>query len=185
MKVNLPPYTMIYPLPAALVSCGLAGLDQNIITIAWTGTICSEPPMCYISIRPSRHSHAIVKKHGAFVINLSNELLAKASDWCGLRSGADYNKFHEMGLTALTSERVASVMIAESPVCIECEVTEIRTLGSHDMFMARVAGIVCDSDILNAAGDYPDPAKTGLISYSFRHYFEQGKVVGKQGFSIK
>lgn len=176
---------MIYPLPATMVSCGSTADEYNIITIAWTGTICSIPPMCYISVQPKRHSHAIIERTGAFVINLSNKELAGATDWCGVRSGRDYNKFEQTGLTAVRAHHVNAPLILESPVNIECEVTEIKRLGSHDMFMAKVVAIQCDEELLDTSGHSPDPEKLNLISYDFRSYYEMGAFIGRAGFSIK
>ncbi|NMB06141.1 MAG: flavin reductase family protein, partial [Bacteroidales bacterium] len=125
MKQDWKPGTMIYPLPAAMISCGNTPEEYNIITVSWVGTICSDPPMCYISVRPSRHSHEIIKRTGNYVINLTTEALARATDWCGVRSGRDFNKFEEMKLTAGKSKLVEAPLIEESPVCIECRVKEI------------------------------------------------------------
>ena len=134
--VSWKPGTMIYPLPAALISCGSSPDDYNVMTISWIGTICTNPPMCYISVRPERHSYNIIKQNGEFVINLTNEALAKAADWCGVKSGKNVNKFAEMNLTPQKGETVSAPIIRESPLCIECKVKEIIPLGSHDMFIA-------------------------------------------------
>ena len=146
-KTYWKPGTIIYPLPAVMVSCGETPEEQNIITIAWTGTICSDPPMCYISVRPSRHSYEIIKRTGEYVINLTTEKLAKATDWCGCRSGSKYNKWEEMGLTPAPAKFVKAPIIEESPVNIECRVKEIIDLGVHHMFISEVLGVsVDDSD---------------------------------------
>lgn len=139
MKEDWKPGTMIYPLPAVLVSCGSTPEEYNILTIAWTGTICTNPPMCYISVRPERHSYDIIKRNMEFVINLTTKDMARATDWCGVRSGKDYNKFEEMHLTPGKSTVVSAPLIEESPLCIECRVKEIMALGSHDMFIAAWA----------------------------------------------
>ena len=141
-KTILKPTTMIYPLPAVMVSCGRHPDEYNIITVAWTGTICSDPPMCYISIRPSRHSYDIIKRNREFVINLTTEKLVRATDWCGLRSGRDYNKFEEMNLNPVKSNMVQAPAIAESPVNIESRVTDIVELGIHHMFMAEILAMI-------------------------------------------
>ena len=142
MKHNWKPGTMIYPLPAVLVSCGSSPEEYNILTVAWTGTLCTNPPLCYVSVRPERHSYDIFRRNMEFVINLTTEELAFATDWCGVRSGKDYNKFEDMRLTPGKAEVVAAPIIEESPVCIECRVKEIVTLGSHDMFVAEVMGSI-------------------------------------------
>ena len=140
---------MIYPLPAVLVSCGKEESEYNIITVAWTGTICTNPPMCYISVRPERHSYEIIKRNMEFVINLTTKDMAFATDWCGVRSGRDYHKFDEMKLTPGQCTVVSAPLIEESPLCIECRVKEIVSLGSHDMFIADVVNVRADDRNLN------------------------------------
>lgn len=135
-KQNWKPGTMIYPLPAVLVSCGNHPEQYNLFTVSWVGTICTNPPMCYISVRPERYSYSILKENKEFVINLTTENMARATDWCGIRSGKDYNKFAESELTPVPSEKIAAPYIEESPLCIECKVKEIVNLGSHDMFIS-------------------------------------------------
>ena len=144
MKQDWKPGTLIYPLPALLITCGSTPDEYNAITIAWAGTICTNPAMCYISVRPERHSYPIIKKNMEFVINLTTEDMARATDWCGVRSGKDYDKFREMGLTLGKSKVVRAPYIEESPLCIECKVKEIIRLGSHDMFIADVVNIKAD-----------------------------------------
>ncbi len=141
------PGTMIYPVPAVMVSCGTKQTGYNIITIAWTGTVCSDPAMCSISIRPERYSYGIIKKTGEFVINLTTEALARATDWCGVKSGRDFDKFKEMGLTPVPAQKVQAPLIKESPLNIECRVLDIRPLGSHDMFLAEVVAINADEEL--------------------------------------
>ena len=133
--------TMIYPLPAVLVSCGDISSEYNIITIAWTGIISTEPPMCYISVRPQRYSYGLIKKSGEFVINLTTRKLAYATDWCGVRSGKDYDKFREMKLTPKPAKIVSAPLIGESPVNLECRVKEIKEMGSHHMFIADILNV--------------------------------------------
>jgi flavin reductase (DIM6/NTAB) family NADH-FMN oxidoreductase RutF len=184
-KVLWKPGTMIYPLPAVMVSCGEQPEEFNILTISWTGTICSDPPMCYISVRPQRHSWAIIKKYGGYVINLTTRELAFATDWCGVKSGSRHKKFEEMGLTPVPATLVKAPMIAESPVNIECIVKEIRELGSHHMFISEVVAVHADEKYIDA--------KTGLfrfndsspICYSHGSYYETGKYVGKFGYSVQ
>lgn len=185
MKKVLEPFPMIYPLPATLVSCGNEKTGLNIITIAWTGTICSNPAMCYISVQPKRYSYPILKETGAFVINLSTKELAHAADWCGMKSGRDYDKFKETGLTAIPATRVDAPIIKESPLNIECAVTEIKTLGSHDMFIAKVMAIHCDEHCMDLDKGQPDPLKLDLISYTFRTYHSRGEFLGRGGYAIK
>ncbi len=184
-KLIWKPGTMIYPLPAVMVSCGAIPEEYNIITISWTGTICTDPAMCYISVRPSRHSYNIIKKNGEFVINLTTKALSYATDWCGVRSGDDHDKFKEMGLTPVRASKVKAPLIKESPVNIECIVKEIKELGSHHMFISEVIAV-------NADENYFDK-ETGLfrlndavpISYSHGKYYETGQLIGKFGFSVE
>ncbi len=148
-KISWKPGTLIYPLPAALISCGSSPEDYNLFTVSWMGTICSNPPMCYISVRKERHSFNIIKESSEFVINLTNEDLAFAADWCGVRSGKDYNKFEEMKLTAVQGEMVKAPIVQESPLCIECKVKEIIELGSHVMFISDVINVQADSQYID------------------------------------
>jgi len=176
---------MIYPLPAALISCGSNPEEQNIFTVSWLGTICSDPPMCYISVRPSRYSHDIIKRNGEFVINLTTEELARATDWCGVRSGRDYNKFLEMKLTPGKATIVHAPVIEESPVCIECRVKEVIPLGSHDMFIADVVNVRADEQFLDSETGRFDMQRAGLLAYSHGHYYALGKKIGKFGWSVQ
>ncbi|MDE6448780.1 MAG: flavin reductase family protein, partial [Muribaculaceae bacterium] len=138
MKQDWKPGTMIYPLPAVMVSCADADGNDNIITVAWTGTVCTNPAMLYISVRPERHSYAMIKETMEFTVNLTTEALAKATDWCGVKSGRDFDKWAECGLTREPGVTVKCPSIAESPLSIECRVSEIIPLGSHHMFIAQV-----------------------------------------------
>ena len=144
MKRSFKPGTMIYPLPAVMVTVGAMPEEYNIITVAWVGTLCSNPPMCYISVRPERHSSELLKRNMEFVINLTTAELAKATDWCGVRSGRDYNKFAEMHLTPGKAEIVRAPIIEEAPLSIECRVKDIIPLGSHDMYVADVVNVLAD-----------------------------------------
>ncbi|WP_300673921.1 flavin reductase family protein [Desulfoluna sp.] len=184
-KVSWRPGNMIYPLPAVMVSCGETEEEHNIITIAWTGTICSDPPMCYISVRPNRHSYEILKRTGEYVINLTTEELAKATDWCGVRSGRKFQKFKEMGLTAGKAEKVGAPIICEAPLHIECRVKEIVPLGSHDMFISEVVNVMADTRYLDeeTGAFHLDEAKP--ICYSHGQYHGLGKKLGKFGFSVE
>lgn len=176
---------MIYPLPAVLVSCGSTPDEYNLLTVAWTGTLCTNPPMCYISVRPERHSYDIIRRRMEFVINLTTTEMARATDWCGVRSGRDYNKFHEMGLTPGRCTVVSAPLVEESPLCIECRVKEILSLGSHDMFIADVVNVRADERYLN-----PDTGKFELseshpLVYVHGNYYELGSRIGKFGWSVE
>lgn len=178
MKQSWKPGTVLYPLPAVLVSCGAAPEEYNMLTVAWTGTVCSDPPMCFISVRPERHSHAIISRTGEFVINLTTRRLARAADWCGVRSGRDFDKFREMGLTAVPSEKVAAPLIAESPVNIECRVRQVLPLGTHDMFLGR-GGRRSGRRGLHRFGDGAVLPRTGRSDRLLpRRVFRAGRGVG-------
>ncbi len=183
-KTLLKPGNMLYPLPAVMVSCGDKPENFNIITIAWTGTVCSSPPMLYISIRKSRHSYELIKSSGDFVVNLTTKELANATDWCGVKSGKDFHKFEEMKLTALKASSVSSPLIAEAPVNIECKVKSITALGSHDMFLAEVLAVHADTALINPETDALELNKAGLMTYAHGNYYELGKWIGKFGFSV-
>lgn len=183
-KQEFKPGNMLYPIPAVMVSCGREGERPNIITIAWAGTVCSSPAMVSISVRPERYSHAIIRETGEFVINLTTEKLLFAADFCGVKSGRDLDKFERMHLTVQPSLHVKAPGIAESPVNIECRVTEIRQLGSHDMFLAEVAGVTADDRYINEKGTFL-LNDTGLITYSHGTYFSLGQRLGTFGFSVK
>ena len=185
MKQDWKPGTMIYPLPAVLVSCGSTPEEYNVLTVAWTGTICSEPAMCYISVLPERHSYPILKKNMEFVINLTTKDMAFATDWCGVRSGKDYHKFEEMKLTPGKAKMVSAPIIEESPLCIECRVKEIVSLGSHDMFIAEVLNVKADEKYLDAETGKFDLVASGLMAYVHGGYYELGKKIGKFGWSVE
>jgi len=184
-KVQWKAGTMVYPLPAVMVSCGIDEEDWNIITISWTGTVNTDPAMLYISIRPERHSYDIVKKTGEFVLNLTNKELAYATDWCGVKSGRDFNKFKEMKLTPMPSSLIKTPMIAEAPISIECKVTQIIPLGTHDMFLAKVMAVHADKQYLDPETGAFNMQKAGLIAYAHGMYYELGNQIGKFGFSVK
>lgn len=176
---------MIYPLPAVLVSCGAEPDEYNLLTIAWTGTLCTNPPLCYISVRPERHSYDIIRRNGEFVINLTTERLARATDWCGVRSGRDCNKFAEMQLTPQPAQVVKAPVIAEAPVAIECRVKQVVELGSHDMFIAEVVNILIDEEYIDPESGKFHIERAGLITYSHGEYFALGKVIGHFGWSVR
>lgn len=175
---------MVYPLPAVMVSCGREGERPNIITVAWTGTICTNPPMLYISVRPQRYSYDILCETGEFVVNLTTKKLAQATDYCGVRSGRDVDKFKETGLTAVPALHVKAPMIAESPVNIECRVTEKKELGSHHMFLAEVLAVHVDEGYLDEKGRFR-LNESGLMAYSHGEYLGLGKEIGTFGYSVK
>lgn len=184
-KVIFKPGNMLYPLPALMVSCAGKDGTDNILTVAWTGTVCSDPPMLYISVRPNRFSHHMIEETGEFVVNLTTEQLAKAADYCGVRSGKDVDKWNEMKLTRKKTESLQyAPAIAECPVNIECKVREIIRLGTHDMFLADVTGVQVSSEYMNENGKF-ELNKTGLIAYSHGEYLTLGKQLGTFGFSVK
>lgn len=184
-KVNWKPGNQLYPLPAVMVSVGDAPENYNIITIAWVGTICSEPPMCSISVRHERHSYDVIRRTGEFVINLTTEKLAYATDWCGVKSGRDVNKFEAMKLTPLASTVVRAPSIAESPISIECRVTQTINLGSHDMFIAEVVNVIADDCYIDHKTGAFDLTKAKPICYSHGKYYAVGRELGHFGFSVK
>ena len=185
MKQDWKPGTLIYPLPAVLVSCGSTPEEYNLLTVAWTGTLCTNPPMCYISVRRERHSYDIIKRNMEFVINLTTKDMARATDWCGVRSGKNYDKFKEMGLTPGPCTIVNAPLVEESPLCIECRVKEIVSLGSHDMFIADVVNIRADDKYLNPESGAFDLQKAGLLAYAHGKYYGLGELIGKFGWSVQ
>ncbi|MBQ4282330.1 MAG: flavin reductase family protein [Lachnospira sp.] len=183
-KQSWKPGNMLYPLPAVMVSCKRDGEKPNIITVAWAGTICTNPAMVSISVRKERHSYDIIKESGEFVINLTTKELCKATDYCGVRSGKDVDKFKEMNLTPQESVHVRAPGIAESPVNIECRLKEIKELGSHDMFIAEVLGVTVDDKYLNDTGKF-ELNSAELVTYSHGEYFLLGEKLGKFGYSVE
>ena len=184
MKQNFKPGTMIYPLPAVLVSCGATPDEYNVLTVSWTGTICSNPPMCYVSIRPERYSYDIIKRTGAFVINLTNRDLEYATDFCGVKSGRECNKFEMAKLTPQKSEFVDAPIILEAPVSIECRVVDVKPLGSHDMFIAEVVNVVVDDSYMQENGQL-DMSAMNLLAYNHGQYFDVSNPRGFFGWSIR
>lgn len=183
-KISWRPGTQIYPLPAVIVTCGNSPENWNMLTVAWTGTICSDPAMCYISVRPERASYPLIVENMEYTINLTTSKMAYATDWAGVRSGREYNKWKKTGLTPLEGETVKSPTIAESPLSIECRVKEIIKLGTHDMFISEVLNVRVDSDYMDESGKF-NLEKAGLIAYSHGHYYKLGEIIGKFGFSVK
>jgi len=185
MKTDWKPGTLIYPVPAVMVSCGSTPDEYNIITVSWTGTLCTDPAMCYISVRPGRHSYDIIKKNMEFVINLTNKELAFAADWCGVRSGKEVDKFAEMKLTPGKASIVSAPIIEEAPLSIECKVKEIVALGTHDMFVAEVVNVRADEKFIDPETGAFDMEKAELLAYAHGKYYELGQMVGKFGWSVK
>ena len=184
-KQSWKPGTLIYPLPAVLVSCGATPEEYNLLTIAWTGTVCTNPPMCYISVRKERHSYDIIRRTGEFVINLTTEEIARATDWCGVKSGRDVNKWEAMGLTPMANDHVSAPHVAESPLSICCKVKQIVELGSHDMFIAEVVGIEADERFIDAETGKFSLDKARPIVYSHGEYYRLGEMIGHFGWSVR
>ena len=184
MKETWKPGKLLYPLPAVMVSVTDGQGNDNIITVAWTGTICTNPPMVYISVRPSRYSYEMLKKTGEFVINLTTEELVFATDYCGVRSGRDVDKFKEAHLTKEPAQFVKAPMIKESPVSIECRVTEVKELGSHHMFLAEVLAVHAQQEYIDKNNKF-QLNKAKPIVYSHGEYLGTGKSLGTFGYSVK
>lgn len=184
-KQTWKPGNMVYPLPAVMVSVGDKEGKTNIITVAWVGTICTNPAMLYISVRPERYSYDMIRESGEFVVNLTTEALVKATDYCGVRSGRDVDKWKETGLTkGKANELSYAPVIEESPVNIECKVTEVKELGSHHMFMAEVVSVQVSDEYMNETGKFC-LNETGLIAYSHGEYRSLGEQIGTFGSSVK
>lgn len=182
-KVSLKPGTLLCPVPAVMVSCG-QGDEKNVITIGWTGIINTQPPITYVSVRKSRHSHDIISKEKEFVINLTTEALAFATDYCGVKSGKDIDKFKEMKLTPVSGEIVSCPMIGESPVNLECKVIEVKEFPTHDMFIAEIVKIHIDKSIMEEDGRIALD-KAGLLAYIHGEYFGVKKApIGRFGYSV-
>ena len=182
-KITWKPGTFVYPIPAVMVSCGTME-KSNIITVAWTGIINTNPAMVYISVRPTRYSYNLIKDKREFVINLTTKNLVKATDWCGVKTGAKVDKFKEMKLHKEKANFLKCPMIKESPVSVECKVKEIKELGSHTMFMAEVVAINVDEKYIDNKGAF-DITKCDLMAYANGNYLAMGKKLGKFGFSVK
>ncbi len=182
-KVIWKPGTFIYPLPVVMVTCGDME-KSNIITVAWTGIINTDKPMCYISIRPERYSYNLIKNNNEFAINLTNKKLAYATDWCGVKTGAKVDKFKEMCLTKEKAKFIKCPLIKESPVSIECTVKEIKPLGTHHMIIAEVMSIDAEEAYIDEKGAF-DISKCNLITYANGKYFTLGKQIGKFGYSVQ
>ena len=185
MKKELKPGNMLYPLPAVLVSCGDGKGTQNLLTIAWAGTVCSEPPMVSVSIRKDRFSHHLIAESGEFVINLVSAAITPATDYCGVRSGRDADKWKASGLTPVKAPNLEKApAVLESPVWIECRTDRVLELGSHDMFLAKVVGVHADEALFEENGRL-DLAKADLMAYSHGEYFHLGDKIGTYGWTVK
>lgn len=178
------PGNMLYPVPAVMVSCQRPGERPNIITVAWAGTVCSDPVMLSISVRKERHSYGILKETGEFVVNLVTKDLVYATDYCGVKSGRDVDKFTEMKLTPQKSVHIGAPGIQESPVNLECRVIQVLELGSHDLFLAQVLGVTVDKSYMDENGKF-HLNDTGLVAYSHGEYFQLGEKLGKFGYSVQ
>lgn len=183
-KIEFKPGNMLYPLPAVIVSCGNYNGKSNLLTIAWTGTVCTNPPMVYISVRPNRYSYSLIRDTQEFVINLTTEQMAFATDYCGVRSGRDHDKWADCKLTPIPAKTVQCPMIAESPVNIECKVTQIQELGSHHMFLAEVTAVHVDARYMDDKNTF-HLEKAGLLAYSHGSYFNLGETLGSFGYSVQ
>lgn len=178
------PGNMLYPVPAVLVSVADSAGNDNLITIAWTGTVCSDPAMTYISVRKERYSHHMLKENKEFVINLVSKEICRAADFCGVRSGCDLDKFEATGLTREKASTVNVPLVKESPVNIECKVTQVLELGSHDMFLAKVTAVQVDESLLDEKGKL-DLNKAHLVAYSHGEYQTFDNILGTFGYSVK
>ena len=185
-KQNWKAGNMLYPVPVVMVSCKKPGANEktNIVTLAWAGTICSDPVMLSVSIRPERYSHEIIEESGEFVVNLVTEELAESCDWCGVRSGRDYDKFRERNLTEYRSDYMETPAVAESPVNLYCKVKKVERLGSHDMYIAEVVGVTVDDRYMDEKGRF-DLEAANLVAYSHGVYHALGEKLGTFGYSVK
>lgn len=183
-KTQFKPGNMLYPLPAVLVSVADSQGKSNLLTVAWTGTVCSDPPMVSISVRPERYSYHMIEETGEFVINLTTQNLAYATDYCGVKSGKDVDKWKEMKLTKIAGEKVKAPMVGESPVNLECKVTKKLALGSHHMFLAQVVAVHVDEKYMDEKGRFHLNDAKPLV-YSHGRYLSIGKEIGSFGYSVK
>ncbi len=182
-KISLKPGTLLAPVPPVLVTCG-SGDGANLFTVAWTGIINSNPPMTYVSVRPQRHSYALIRESGEFVINLVTQELAFAADFCGVKSGRDMDKFEAMSLTREEAQIVSCPLLSQSPLSLECKVTEVKHLGTHDMFLAEIVAVNAEEALLDSKGRLRLD-KCGLVAYAHGEYYGLGKKLGKFGFSVQ
>ena len=186
MRVDWKPGTLIYPLPAVLISCGTMEDDgANLLTASWVSTVCTNPPMCVVGIRPERHSHSIIKEHGAFGINLSTVSIARETDRCGVVSGRREDKFVACGFTKEAGTVLGVPLIEESPISLECRVREITSLGSHDLFLADIVGVRADEQYIDPETGAFDMKRAGLLVYAHGEYFGLGEYIGHFGWSVR
>ena len=181
-KKQWDPGTLLAPVPPVMVTCAL-GEEKNVLTIAWTGIINSQPPKTYLSIRPSRHSYRMIRESGEFAINLTNTSLVRAADWCGIHTGAKVDKFERCRLTPEPASEVSSPLIAECPIALECRVTDVLPLGSHDLFLADIVAVDVNDSLLDDDGKLRIE-RADLIAYAHGDYYELGRRLGKFGFSV-
>ena len=179
------PGNLLAPVPAVLVSCGgTGGWKLNLITIAWTGSVCSDPVMLSIAVRPERHSHPIIRATGEFVVNLPTARQARAVDWCGMVSGRRWDKFQKTGLTPAPARQVGCPVVLECPINIECRVRQSHELGTHTLFLAEVAGVQVDAALIDARGRLRLD-RAGLLAFAHGEYFALGRSLGRFGFSVR
>lgn len=176
---------MLYPVPPVLVTCGPSTKKSNMLTVAWAGTICSDPAMLSISVRPERYSYGLIKENMEFTVNLTTAAMARATDWAGVRSGRDFNKWKETGLTPQEGVKVSCPSIAESPLCIECRVRQIIPLGTHHMFLAEVVNVLADENLIDPETGAFRLDSADLMAYSHGAYYALGEKLGKFGFSVQ
>lgn len=182
-RVTLNAGTLLAPIPAVMVSCG--SMDKaNVLTVAWTGIINTKPPMTYISIRPSRHSYSMIKESGVFAVNLTTSKMVRETDFCGVKSGKDADKIKKCGLRLEPASRISAPVIADSPLSLECRVTEIKPLGSHDMFIAEIVAVSADGRFIDSKGKI-NLNQAGLMAYSHGEYFALGRKLGSFGYSVR
>lgn len=184
-KVTWKPGTVLYPLPVVLVGCGRIGADANLITLAWTGVVCSEPPLLSISVRPGRHSHGLIRRDQVFSVNLPSAAQAAVVDWCGVKSGRDVDKFSQTGLTPLAGPQTGAPLVAECPVSLECRVVDRRSLGSHDLFLAEIVAVYADEALLDPHTKAFALARSAPLCYAHGSYYELGRYLGFFGFSVQ
>lgn len=183
-RVDFKPGNMLYPVPAVLISCADKSGKSNLFTVAWAGTICSDPPMVSISVRKERYSHGLISETGEFIINLTTKELCYATDYCGVKSGRDTDKWADMKLTKVKGQKVAVPYVAESPVAIECKVEKVLELGTHDMFIARVVAVNVDDKYMDEKGKF-DLRLADPLAYSHGEYYTLGEKLGKFGYSVR
>ncbi len=181
-KIKWKSGTLLAPVPPALVTCS-DGVHDNVLTVAWTGILNSDPPKTYVSVRPSRYSHALISKSGEFAIHVTTKAMVRATDWCGIHTGAKVDKFEKCHLTKLPASEIACPILAESPLVLECRVCDVISLGSHDMFMADIVAVDVEEDLIDDKGKL-HLERAGLLAYAHGDYFELGKKLGNFGYSV-